>query len=114
MSRRRFGSIRRQRNGRRQARYKGRTARERQGDHTFETRTEAARYLDRIAADMDRGVWSDPHARALTLAAYAEEVLRHRTLAPRTRELYADLLRLHIEPQLGRMPLGKISALEVR
>jgi integrase len=38
----------------------------------------------------------------------------YRTLAPRTRELYADLLRLHIVPHVGSMPLGKLTPAEVR
>ena len=48
------------------------------------------------------GKWRDPSARTFTLATYADGWLEHRThLAVRTRELYADLLRLHIKPQLG-------------
>ena len=50
-----------------------------------------------------------------TLATYADEWLEHRTqLAVRTRELYADLLRLHIKPQLGAVNLNKLSGLDVR
>ena len=63
---------------------------------------------------MDRGVWTDPTERALTVAVYSSEWLMYRTLAPRTRELYADLLRLHIVPHVGSMPLGKLTPAEAR
>ena len=114
MSRRRFGSVRRAASGRWQARYKGPDGRERQADRTFATKTDAARYLDAVAADQDRGVWSDPRSRSMTLSSYSVDWLSHRKLAPRTRELYADLLRLHIGPQLGQHPLAKITPAEVR
>ncbi len=114
MSRRRFGNIRRQRNGRWQARYKGPDGRERQGEQTFDTKAEAGRYLDGVAGEMHRGAWSDHHARTLTLLTYAKEDIGHRRLAPSTRELYAGLLAQHIAPQLGEMPLGKITPVEVR
>ncbi len=85
-ARRRFGSIRRQPNGRWQARYKGPDGRERQGERTFDTKTDAARYLAGIEADLHRGTWSDPRARALILSTYADDWLRHRRLATRTTE----------------------------
>lgn len=114
MSRRRFGSIRRQRNGRWQARYKGPDGRERQGEHTFDTKAEAGRYLDGVAGEMHRGAWSEHHVRTPTFLSYAEEYIAHPRLAPSTRELYAGLLAQHIAPQLGDMPLSKITPAEVR
>lgn len=45
--------------------------------------------------------------------SYADEWLAHRPVDVRTRELY-DLLRLHIKPPLGRMPLGSITPTEVQ
>ncbi len=113
-TRRRFGSLRKQRNGRWQARYKGPDGRERQGPTTFATKTDAARWLDGVGSDMQRGSWSDPKDQAVTLGTYAADWLKQRRLAPRTAELYSDLLRLHLVPQLGCMPIGKITPADVR
>lgn len=115
MSRRRsFGNVRKQASGRWQVRYKGPDGRTRTGDRTFATKVEATRHLAEIEAELVRGSWSDPRGRSVKLAAYADEWLVHRKLAIRTRELYADLLRLHIKPQIGNMRLGSITPLEVR
>lgn len=113
-ARRRFGSVRKQPNGRYQARYKAPNGQERQGEHTFATKGDAQRFLAGVEADLHRGIWSDPRSRAVTLDRYARHWLEHRRLAPRTVELYEDLLRLHISPQLGGMPLGQITPTEVR
>jgi integrase len=56
----------------------------------------------------------DPNVRAITFRVYAEEVLQHRPLAIRTRELYDDLLRVHVNPYLGGMPVEAITPAEVR
>jgi len=112
--RRAFGNIRQQRNGKWQVRYKGPDGRERQGERTFDTKKDAAAHLAEIQTALLRGIWSDPKARTLTLGSYADDWLKHRSLEVRTRELYADLLRIHIRPQLGGMPIGKINPAEVR
>jgi integrase len=112
--RRTFGNVRRQANGRWQVRYKGPDGRERQGERTFPTKKDAEAHLSDIHSAINRGTWSDPRSRALTLASYADEWIKHRPLALRTRELYDDLLRLHIKPQIGDLPIGKITPAEVR
>lgn len=113
--RRHFGNVRQQRSGRWQVRYKGPDGRERQGERTFSTKTEAMRHLAEIEADINRGTWADPKAKTGRLGPYADEWLRNRhDLAIRTRELYTDLLRLHIKPHLGQMPIGRLTLIEVR
>lgn len=106
--------MRRLPSGRYQVRYRGPDGRPRTAGQTFERKSDADRCLAAIEHSIHAGAWSDPKARAQTLATYADEWLSHRTLAVRTRELYVDLLRLHIKPQLGGMPLGSITALDVR
>lgn len=101
MSRRRFGNIFKLPSGRYRARYPGPDGRTRNGPTTFATYKEADRFLADMDRDLHRGAWMDPRLRSVTLAGYAGEWLIHRPLAPRTRELYADLLRLHVLPQLG-------------
>jgi integrase len=114
MKRRGFGNIRQTRNGKWQVRYKGPDGRERQGERTFATRREADAHLAEIHTTMTRGTWTDPKSRELTLGTYADDWMKHRALAVGTRELYEDLIRLHIRPQLGATPLGRISSAEVR
>jgi len=49
------------------------------------------------------------------LSAYAARWLEHRPeLRPRTRELYEGLLRLHITPTLGGVPMGRLSTPLIR
>jgi integrase len=114
VKRRHFGNVRKLASGRYQARYPGPDGLPRKGERTFSTKTDALRYLSEVEHALHRGTWSDPRLRGQTLAAYAEDWLAHRPLAVRTRELYADLLRLHIKPQLGATPLGSITPAEVR
>jgi integrase len=130
--RRDFGSAREQTNGRWQARYTAPDGSTVTGPHTFGTRTDATLWLDSERDRINRGTWSNPKASKRLLGDYAAEWLVHRKgrkgreLAPRTRELYADLLRLHIvgdddnqripppSPRLGSMPIGEITYEDVR
>jgi integrase len=95
-------------------RYRGPDGLPRAGERTLATKGEADRYLTEMEHALHRGTWADPTLRGQTLAAYADEWLAQRTLAVRTRKLYDDLLRLHVKPQLGAMPLGSITPAEVR
>lgn len=59
-----------------------------------------------------KGGWVDPNAGKVLLADYAEEWLRGKVrIFPRTREIYALQLRLHILPTIGDdvRPLGEVS-----
>lgn len=114
MKRRHFGSVRKLASGRYQVRYRGPDGQQRAGERTFATKGEADRYLTDVEHALHRGTWADPKQRGQTLSTYADEWLAHRPLAVRTRELYDDLLRLHIKPQLGSMPLSSIAPAEVR
>jgi integrase len=113
-NRRRFGSIRKTGAGRWQARYKGPDGCPRTGPKTFETKSEADRFLYEMDREINRGSWSDPKTRAVTLTDYTADWLPTHDVAVRTRELYEDLLRLYLRPQLGNYPLGKITPATVR
>jgi hypothetical protein len=84
---------------------------------TFKTKGDAARWLSSVESDKARGVWLDPSAGRVRLADYATEWLQSKvTLAPRTTEIYALQLRLHIlptlsadVPALGAVPLGDLT-----
>ena len=115
--RRDFGSVRKLRTGRWQARYHD--AGGRRHAKSFPTKADASRFLAGSRADLDRGDWFDPQAGALTLQAYAAQWLatrrvRGRPLAPRTRERYDGVLRNHIVPYLGDVELRYLTAASVR
>ncbi len=117
MSRRDFGSVRRRDNGRWQARYRDKSGRVH--SRLFATRSDAARFLAGIRADLDRGDWFDPTAGQETFTTYATRWLetrrvRGRPLAPRTRELYKWLLKRHVTPYLGNKELRHLSAGDIR
>ena len=112
-----FGTVRKLPSGRWQARYHDasgvRHAR------SFATKADASRFLAGARSDLDRGNWFDPHAGEITFRAYAEQWLvnrrvRGRPLAPRTRERYDGVLRVHILPALGEVELRHLSVPTVR
>src|SRR4029077_6033746 len=45
-----------------------------------------------------------------TLGDYGCDWIQNRNLAPRTRKLYFDLLRLHIAPTLGEIGIGSLTS----
>lgn len=82
---------------------------------TFRTKRDAQDYLAATRADVSRGHWIDPRAGRITLADYASAWLDQRVnLRPRTKELYAGILRRHIFPTLGHIEIGKIAPVRVR
>ena len=118
MSRRRqFGSVRKLPSGRWQARYRLPGGRRATAPSSFATKGEASRWLATVEADRTRGMWADPAAGKVLLARFAEEWLRGKVrIAPRTREIYASQLRLHIlpavaddVPPLGEVPLAGLT-----
>ena len=82
---------------------------------SFPTRHDAEHALRLAVGDQARGEWISPHTGQITLEAYATEWLAHRsTIRPRTRELYESLLRNHILPSLGTVPMAAITPRLVR
>jgi integrase len=86
---------------------------------TFPTRKAAETWATKVAHDKLAGIAVDPRSGAQPFAQYAARWLdsrrvRGRPLAPKTRELYRVLLRVHIEPTFGRRNLNAISAEAVR
>jgi len=112
--RRQFGSVRRLKSGRWQASYWWEGVRH-LAPSTFETKIAATRWLSTVDADLTRGGWVDPRAGQITFGRYAASWLPLRTdLRPKTRELYAGLLRRHLLPAFGQLELGRISSSHVR
>jgi hypothetical protein len=112
---RRFGSIRKLPSGRLQIRYPGPDGRMRTGPETYERTSDAAKALVLIEAQMSTGEWTDPERGKVKLADYAAIWITERPkLRPRTVDLYRWLLKKHIAPYLGGVPLGKVSTAMIR
>ena len=75
------------------------------------TRQEVARKLREAQQNRDQGlpVAPDRQSFGAFLDRWLADVVRP-SLRPRTSESYADLIRLHIKPGLGRIPLAKLDA----
>ena len=116
MSRRQFGKVRVLASGRHQARYKGPDGRERAAPRTFETPAEAQQFLALMDGEMASGEWIDPLLGLVPFGDYALNWLTVRTepLSPRTEELYRQLLRSHISPTWGAVPINQIAPSGVR
>jgi integrase len=113
--RRVFGSVRRLSSGRWQVRYRDLTGAIHTGPHTFTSKTDAARYLALVEADLHRGAWADPKLGRMTLAEWADRWQQTTTnLRPTTRDLYAYLLRRFLVPTFGAVPLSGVDVLTVR
>jgi integrase len=110
-----FGSIRKLASGRWQARYHDATGRRHTAPQTFATKTDAARYLATIQADMLRGAWTDPSLRLVTFAQWVQRWRVTATeLRPSTIALYDYLLRRFLLPAFANIPLGQLDLLAVR
>jgi Phage integrase, N-terminal SAM-like domain len=118
MSRRQFGKVRVLASGRYQARYKGPDGRERAAPRTFETAAGAGaeQFLALMDGEMASGEWIDPLLGLVPFGDYALNWLEVRTepLSPRTQELYRQLLRTHILPTWGAVPINRIAPSGVR
>ena len=120
---RQFGNIRKLPSGRYQARYTGpdgRTygARRANGQAlTFQTKGDADDWLSLRRSEILRNDWlppAAPTAAPVTLREYAEAWLVHRDLEDRTRDLYARLLRNHVFPTFGSVPVPDVTPAAVR
>jgi integrase len=77
---------------------------------TFRTKKEAERYQRAHHAAIDSGVWIDPRAGRVTLAAWAKEWQRTVVhLRPKTCKAYDVNLRNHVLPALGDHELAKLT-----
>jgi hypothetical protein len=83
---------------------------------TYARRADAVRVL----AELERqsqvaGNWLDVAGSKVLFAAYAEEwINQHPRLGPRTADVYRSLIRRHLAPTLGQIPLGQLDTAMVR
>ena len=93
--------------GRWRARYRGLGGQERAKD--FDRKVDADRWLREQTAKLDRGEWTDPAQGRVTVGEYAQEWLRGKVkLKASTRTTYDALLRSHVVPTWGSVPLAGV------
>jgi integrase len=110
-----FGNVRKLPSGRWQARYPGPDGQMRNAPRTFESKREAEQWLSITEAQLLSGEWADPARGKVKLIDYADRWIGERAgLRPRTVELYRWLMRKHIAPRLGGVPLGKLTTALIR
>ncbi|MCF6387291.1 site-specific integrase [Mycobacterium sp. MBM] len=78
-------------------------------------------WLARERRKIDLDAWEPPakavaeaQAKAVTVEEFARIWIDQRPLKPRTTSMYNDLLRLHIGPVLGKIPVKNLTAEAVR
>jgi integrase len=114
-SRRYSGSIRKLTSGRHQARVRDRATGSMISLGTFATKADADLAVQRAETGIASGRWVNPSGGKALLADYAGAWLNQQAgLAPRTREIYASLLRVHILPTLGKVPLNRLDPATIR
>ncbi len=91
-----------------EVRLRGADGRER--SRTLRTRKEAERYERGQQTELDQGEWIDPRNGRVTLARWTAEWQRTVVhLRPTTQRIYDANLRNHILPELGDVPLAKLT-----
>lgn len=113
--RRRFGSVRRLPSGAWQARYMAANGYEVQAPSTFRTKTDAERWLAAAETDLLRGHRLDTSAAQVAFGVYALQWLDQRgDLKITTRKGYEWMLAKFLVPDLGNVPLGRLTPTHVR
>jgi integrase len=114
--RRQFAAVRQLLSGRWQARFRDPESNQyRAAEHTFTTKTAAAKWLSALETDMARGTWHDPKRGEVLFADVAEQWYATKLhLRPSTLHLYRTLLDRHILPTFGEVPVGAITTLDVQ
>ena len=81
---------------------------------SFRTRREAEVFLAKTIADLERGAYVAPSAE--TVGQYLARWLEETTAAvkPRTVHTYAGVITRHLLPEIGSIPLAKLSARDVQ
>src|SRR5262249_51739816 len=114
-----FGSLRTLPSGRVQARYTGPDGVTYKAPVPFDSPQYAEAFLARTHAHIQAERWKPPSANKVadlpsSFSTYAAAWLAGRDLADRTRDDYAQILRDHINPVFGDLPVAAITPAAVR
>jgi len=78
-------------------------------NRTFDRKIDAQKWLRNEQANLDRAEWTDPRLARTSFGEWAVEWLEtRRHLKPKTLAGYESLLRVHLLPRFGEMPLSGI------
>ena len=80
----------------------------------FTRKADAERWLAVEQAKVVSGTWVDPALQRVTFADWCDEYFEAVTKRPTTEARDRNVLKVWWTPALGRMPLGKITPLDVR
>jgi integrase len=86
----------------------------RQRAKTFRTKREATAYLAEVETALHRGAYVDPHAGRIRFGDYAVRWLAARNDEITTAARDASIMRNHVVPRWGTIPLTKIDHLAVQ
>lgn len=107
-----MASIARRADGHWRARY--RDGRAKEHSRHFERKIDAQRWLDSVTASIQSGTYVDPVLGRETVGEYADKWMQRQVqLKPSTRSRYAAIVRLHIKPHFGHVPLVKIERSDI-
>ncbi|MEU6587003.1 site-specific integrase [Nocardia sp. NPDC046763] len=114
-----FGSVDKLPSGLFRAQYYGPDGRRYKAPTLFLAQQDARSWLSVVHSDIIRKAWQPPDMVVtedikLTFREYAEQWIKARDLADRTREDYQDWLDAHILPVLGDYPIGSIEENDIR
>jgi integrase len=87
-------------------RYRGPNGRER--SQSFARRAEAVKFMHSNEVSKDAGLWVDPTRGKLRFEDWSARWMESRTFKPNTRAGYESLLRNHLSPTFGGVPLARI------
>ena len=79
-----------------------------QRSKSFPTKREASRFLAEIESAKNRGLYVDPHAGRIKLREYIATWLSGRNVERTTLAASTSIIRTHVLPRWGAVPLGKI------
>jgi integrase len=103
-----MGNVAKRPDGKWRARYRDAAGKE-HAKH-FDRKLDAERWLATVHVAQARGEWVDPARGKVTVEQYAQIWLEGLAyLKPTTRHRYASILRQHVVPRWGRVPLTKIT-----
>jgi integrase len=103
-----MASVEKLASGRWQARYRDPEGRQRK--RSFDRKSDAERYLTTVESSKLAGVYIDPALARVTVGALAQRWIDGKAdLRPSTRERYAGILREHVLPRWGDVPLSNVS-----
>jgi integrase len=80
----------------------------------FERKADADRHDANVRADVSRGQYIDPRAGRITVAQFAEKWLADQLHRASTVDLMQRAFRLHINPILGGMEVGRVRTSHLR